>query len=117
MTDNTAARLEPKSETDRAKSAGPATPANFSNTEKNPKYSEDFCLGIMRAKSDRLSAWLPPWTVATRKARTKKCHASVMKYPSTLMPTYTVSAMKIERLAPMRWATAPKRNENGTPAN
>src|SRR5262245_11609874 len=60
ITDSTAARLDPKMLTDAANSAGPAIPANFSNTEKNPKYSDDLCFGIMRAKSDRLSAWLPP---------------------------------------------------------
>ena len=38
-------------------------PANFSNTAKNPKYSDDLCFGIMRAKSDRLSACDPPCTV------------------------------------------------------
>src|SRR5262245_11527176 len=79
MTDKTAARLEPKTLTDAAKSAGPAIPANFSNTEKKPKYSDDLCLGIMRAKRDRLSAWLPPCTVPTRNARAKNCHVLVMK--------------------------------------
>src|SRR5262245_41698859 len=79
ITDNTAARLEPKMLTDAAKSAGPAMPANFSNTEKNPKYSDDLCFGIMRANSDRLRAWLPPCTVPTRNASAKNCHAVVMK--------------------------------------
>ena len=51
-----------------AYAAGPKTCPNFSNTEKNPKYSDDFSRGIMRANSDRLSAWLPPWTVPTRNA-------------------------------------------------
>jgi hypothetical protein len=54
-------------------------PANFSNTEKKPKYSDDLCFGIMRANSERLSAWLPPWTVPTRNASAKNCHALVMK--------------------------------------
>src|SRR3990167_6072562 len=79
MTDSTAARLEPKIVTDAAKSAGPAIPANFSNTEKKPKYSDDLCFGIIRAKSDRLSAWLPPCTEPTSNASAKKCHAAVMK--------------------------------------
>ena len=54
-------------------------PANFSNTAKKPKYSDDLCFGIMRAKSERLSAWLPPWTMPTRKASAKNCHVAVMK--------------------------------------
>ena len=36
--------------------AGPKIPANFSNTEKKPKYSDDFSFGIMRANNDRLNA-------------------------------------------------------------
>ncbi len=85
MTDRTAARLDPKMLTETANSAGPAMPANFSNTEKKPKYSDDLCFGIMRAKSDRLSAWLPPWTVPTRNASAKNCDALVMKYARTLI--------------------------------
>src|SRR5215208_7459374 len=53
ITDSTAARLDANMLTDAANSAGPAIPANFSNTEKKPKYSEDLCLGIMRANNDR----------------------------------------------------------------
>ncbi len=79
MTESTAARLEPNSVTDSANTAGPAMPANFSKTEKKPKYSDDLCFGIMRAKSERLSAWLPPCTVPTRNASAKNCHAVVMK--------------------------------------
>ena len=41
-------------------------PANFSNTEKNAKNSDDLCFGTMVVKSERESAWLPPWTVPTR---------------------------------------------------
>ena len=40
-----ATRLDPKMLTDAANSAGPAMPANFSKTEKNPKYSDDLCFG------------------------------------------------------------------------
>ena len=50
-------------------------PANFSNTAKKPKNSADLCRGVMRAKSERLSAWLPPWTMPTSTASTKNCHA------------------------------------------
>src|SRR5204863_4275072 len=85
ITDTTAARLDPNALTDTAKSAGPAMPANFSNTEKNPKYSDDLCFGIIRAKSDRLSAWLPPCTLPTRKASAKNCEALVMKNARTLI--------------------------------
>ena len=44
-----AALPEPDSVIEAANSAGPATPANFSNTEKKPKYSVDRCTGTMRA--------------------------------------------------------------------
>ena len=54
-------------------------PANFSNTAKNAKNSDDFCLGIIEANSDRLSAWLPPCTMPTRNDSTKKCSDVVMK--------------------------------------
>ena len=48
-------------------------------TAKKPKYSDDLAGGVMRAKSDRLRAWLPPWTMPTRNASTKNCHDAVMK--------------------------------------
>ena len=55
--------------------AGRRCPANFSNTLKKPKNSPDLCCGIMLAKSDRLSACVPPCTIPTRPASTKKCVA------------------------------------------
>ena len=54
-------------------------PANFSTTAKKPKNSPDRSRGIRLAKSERLSAWLPPCTMPTRMARRKKCVALVMK--------------------------------------
>src|SRR5687768_9058684 len=86
MTESTAARLLPNSVIEPKKMAGPAIPANFSNTEKKPKNSDDLWRGIIRAKRERLSAWLPPCTRPTRNARAKKCQTVLMKYPSTLMP-------------------------------
>ena len=79
MTERIAARLLPKNLMARPKRTGPKIPANFSNTEKKPKNSDDLWLGIIRANSERLKAWLPPWTIATRNARTKKCQTAVMK--------------------------------------
>ena len=79
MIDSTAARLDWNRLTEAAKRAGPKMPANFSKTAKNEKYSDDFAGGVMRAKSERLSAWLPPCTMPTRNASTKNCHAAVMK--------------------------------------
>src|SRR5688500_12924095 len=52
ITDSTAARLDPNTVTESANIAGPAMPANFSNTEKKPKYWEDLCFGIILANSD-----------------------------------------------------------------
>ena len=46
--------------------------ANFSNTPKKPKNSADLWRGIMVANSERLSAWVPPCTMPTRTASTKK---------------------------------------------
>ena len=60
------------------KSNGPKIPANFSTTAKNPKNSPDRSRGIRLANSDRLSAWLPPWTIPTSTASTKKCADVVM---------------------------------------
>ena len=72
-------RLEPETAIVRAKMSGPKIPANFSKMLKNPKNSPDLCCGIMLAKSERLSAWVPPCTMPTRPARMKKCVADVMK--------------------------------------
>src|SRR5688572_10801911 len=54
ITESTAIRLLPNILTEMPKTTGPAMPANFSNTEKKPKYSDDLCFGIIRANSDRL---------------------------------------------------------------
>ena len=61
-----------------AKMPGPTMPANFSNTPKNPKNSDDLWCGTMLANSDRLSAWLPPCTMPTSTASTKNSVAVVM---------------------------------------
>src|SRR5688500_17244389 len=62
ITDRMALRLDPVSDTVIAKTAGPKIPANFSKTAKKPKNSDDLWRGIIVAKSERDSAWLPPWT-------------------------------------------------------
>jgi hypothetical protein len=41
MTERMALRLEPKTATAPAKTSGPKSPANFSETPKNPKNSDD----------------------------------------------------------------------------
>ena len=66
ITDRMAPRPEPVDVATTAKIAGPKMPANFSNTEKNPKNCDADWRGIRLAKSDRLSAWLPPCTIADR---------------------------------------------------
>ena len=54
MRDRMARRLEPVARDHAAKTAGPRMPANFSNTPKNAKNSDDAWRGIMVAKSERL---------------------------------------------------------------
>src|SRR5439155_8724969 len=75
MIDRTALRLEPVALIMIVKTAGPRMPANFSNTEKKAKNSDDLCRGTRVEKTDRLSAWLPPCTVPTSSASTKKSRA------------------------------------------
>ncbi len=50
-------------------------PANFSTTAKKPKNSPDRSRGIRLANRERLSAWVPPWTIPTNPASTEKCTA------------------------------------------
>jgi hypothetical protein len=70
MTLRIALRLDPVAAIVPAKISGPKMPANFSNTLKKPKNSPLLCCGIMLAKSDRLSACVPPCTIPTRPAST-----------------------------------------------
>src|SRR5439155_505950 len=79
MIDRTALRLEPVALIMIVKTAGPRMPANFSNTEKKAKNSDDLCRGTRVEKTDRLSAWLPPCTVPTSSASTKKSRAVVIR--------------------------------------
>ncbi len=67
-----AARDDPVASTTPAKTNGPRMPANFSNTEKKPKNSEERCGGTKLANSERDSACVPPCTIATRTPRTTK---------------------------------------------
>ena len=62
-----------------ANTAGPKIPANFSDTAKNPKNSPERWRGTMLAKSERESAWVPPWTSPTRTASAKKWAAVRVK--------------------------------------
>ena len=68
-----AGRHEPVAASITPNTNEPIAPPNRSKTPKKPNISPALCLGISVAKSDRASAWAPPWTVPTRKPRTKNC--------------------------------------------
>ena len=53
----------------------------------------------------RLSAWMPPWLVATSTASTQKCHVSLMKNANTVMKQYTPMPTPTMKRAPKRSAS------------
>ena len=72
MTESTARRDEPVTAMVAANTAGPKMPANLSATPKKAKNSPERWRGTSEANKERESACVPPCTMATKTARTKK---------------------------------------------
>ncbi len=108
---------------------GPITAANLPKMSKKPKYSLDRSAGISLPKWDREMAWMPPWTVPTKKAMhqnstSESCTApgssgwfsilKPIKKPTSVMKKYMATAPHRAFRAPIFPASLPKRMEKGT---
>ena len=101
-----------------AKISGPKMPANFSNDREEAEELARLVRGIRLANSERLSAWLPPCTMPDQDGQEEEVRRGGHEVAEDADPGVDASeAKKIERFAPMRPASIPKRNAKGMPTN